>query len=151
MVPDGVGVVPKFGIVNVAHKEVILEANPLQWIQKKLDAVVKIGLLGSKGWGTCTESHGSGAGKKKRAVILTGFTDSVSNMDLPAAWRASVTAAEKESQKFLEAFQRWTFALCLVEAKLFCQSLGLPRILHLKTFMCGVRRAAVAEFGSKEK
>jgi len=92
-----------------------------------------------------------GREKKKRAVTLTGFTDSMSNMDLPAAWRACVTAAEKESQKFFEGFQRCTFALCLVEAKLLCWGLGLPRILHLKIFMCGVRCARVAEFGSKEK
>jgi len=151
MVPDGVGVVPKFCTVNVAHEEVILEANVLQCIQKERDAVVKVGLLGSKGWASALSHMDLGWGKKKHAVTLTGFTDSVSNMDLPAAWRVCVTAAEKELQKFLEGFQRCTFALCLVKAKLFCQSLGLPRILHLKTFMCGVRRAAVAEFGSKEK
>jgi len=57
MVPDGVGVVPKFCTVNVAHQEVNLEANALLCIQKKLDAVVKVRLLGSKGWGICTESH----------------------------------------------------------------------------------------------
>jgi len=75
----------------------------------------------------------------------------VSNKDSLAAWRAWVTAAEKESQKFLEGFQRCTFAVCLVEAKLLCWGLGLPRILHLKTFMWGVRRATVAVLGSKEK
>jgi len=57
MVPDGVGVVPKFGTVNVAHQEAILEANALQCIQKKLDAVVKVGLLGCKGWGIGSDAH----------------------------------------------------------------------------------------------
>jgi len=43
LAPDGVGVAPKIGTVNVAHQEVVLEANALQCIQKKLDAVVKVG------------------------------------------------------------------------------------------------------------
>jgi len=52
-----VSVVPEFGTVNVADKEVILEAGALKCTQQKLDTVVKVWLLCSKGWGICTELH----------------------------------------------------------------------------------------------
>jgi len=48
MGPDSVGVVPELGAVHVANQEVILEAHSLECIQKKLDAVVEVRLLGCK-------------------------------------------------------------------------------------------------------
>jgi len=56
--PDSVGVVPELGTVHVAHQEVILEAHSLQCIQKKLDAVVEVRLLGCKGGSISTQAHG---------------------------------------------------------------------------------------------
>jgi len=56
--PDSVGVVPELGTVHVAHQEVILEAHSLQCIQKKLDAVVEVGLLGCKGGSISMQAHG---------------------------------------------------------------------------------------------
>jgi len=55
--PDSVGVVPELGTVHVAHQEVILEAHSLECIQKKLDAVVKVWLLGGKGGSVGTQAH----------------------------------------------------------------------------------------------
>jgi len=55
--PNSVCVVPELGAVHVAHQEVVLEAHSLECIQKKLDAVVKVWLLGGEGGSIGTQTH----------------------------------------------------------------------------------------------